>query len=195
MREASSLCVNNMNLSIRDMKGGLFVLLIENNNLRRSLNSKPLPHLTFRPMPMFAGLQRRQTMDCSFFNNECNLMWPTLNIYIYIANSRYVYICIYIRIQHTNISSLYPHLHFAPQYVWSVYYLHLKPDFPTHFCFYMYLHLPRLHLYVTASLCIWITKIPKYIHMYILNTARAGWVFIHTIRNTYKAKMTVMMMI
>ena len=120
MREAASLCVNNMNLSIRDMKGGLFVLLIENNNLRRSLNSKPLPHLTFRPMPMFAGLQRRQTMDCSFFNNECNLMWPTLNIYIYIANSRYVYICIYIRIQHTNISSLYPHLHFAPQYVWSV---------------------------------------------------------------------------
>ena len=102
MREAASLCVNNMNLSITDMKGGLFVLLIENNNLRRSLNSKPLPHLTFRPMPMFAGLQRRQTMDCSFFNNECNLMWPTLNIYIYIANSRYVYICIYIRIQHTN---------------------------------------------------------------------------------------------
>ena len=122
MREAASLCVNNMNLSITDMKGGLFVLLIENNNLRRSLNSKPLPHLIFWPMPMFAGLQRRQTMDCSFFNNECNLMWPTLNIYIYIANSQYVYICIYIRIQHTNISSLYPHLHFAPQYVWSVYY-------------------------------------------------------------------------
>ena len=165
MRKAASICVNNMNLSITDMKGGLFVLLIENNNLRRSLNSKPLPHLTFWPMPMFAGLQRRQTMDCSFFNNECNLMWPTLNIYIYIANSRYVYISVFTFAFSTPISLLYIHIYILhPNMFDQWYYLHLKPDFPTHFCFYMYLHLPRLHFYVSASPCIWITKIHTRVH-------------------------------